>query len=231
LSLSIEDAAGFVIVHVDLVGEAAARSRQSIELAIGVVFRLFRALLGPQWRPRRVQFTHAAPPAMSVHRRIFGTGIAFGGDFNGIVCDAADFDRPNPSSDAAMALHAQRFVESQPGARTQGEAQDVRRSIYQLLPHGRATIEQVARALGTNPRMLQRRLEACGETFSGLLNATRRELVMRYLENPAYSLTQVAALLGYNFPSSFTRWFAGEFGKSPARWRADRARDDATLSR
>ena len=112
-----------------------------------------------------------------------------------------------------------------------GEAQDVRRSIYQLLPHGRATIEQVARALGTNPRMLQRRLDACGETFSGLLNATRRELVMRYLENPAYSLTQVAALLGYGFPSSFTRWFVAEFGQSPAKWRAERARDDAPTSR
>ena len=231
VSLSIEDADSFVIVRADLVAEAAARSRQSIELAIGVVFRLFRALLGPQWRPRRVQFAHAAPAEMSVHRRIFGAGIAFGGDFNGIVCDAADFDRPNPSSDATMALHAQRFVESLPGARAPGEAEDVRRSIYQLLPHGRATIEQVARALGTNPRMLQRRLDACGETFSGLLNATRRELVMRYLENPAYSLTQIAALLGYGFPSSFTRWFAGEFGTSPARWRAQRARDDATTQR
>jgi AraC-like DNA-binding protein len=231
LSLSIEEAGEFVIVREELVGEKVASSRQAIELAIGVVFRIFRALLGPEWRPRRVQFTHAAPPDLAVHRRVFGRSLAFGSDFNGIVCDAADVDRPNPSSDPAMAGYARSFLESLPGAGTPGQAQDVRRSIYALLPRGRATIDQVARALGTNPRALQRQLDAGGESFSGLLNGARRELVLGYLDNPAYSLTQVAGLLGYTYPSSFTRWFVAEFGKSPARWRADRARDAAAAAR
>ncbi|HXZ49855.1 MAG TPA: AraC family transcriptional regulator [Usitatibacter sp.] len=220
LSLAIEDTGELVIVREELVGEAATRSRQSIELAIGVMFRLFRALLGPQWHPRRVQFAHAAPPDLRVHHRIFGPHVQFGGDFNGIVCDAADVDRPNPAADPAMADHAKRYVESLPGARAAGLAHDVRRSIYLLLPQGRASIEQVAQALGTNPRALQRRLDESGESFSELLNDARRELALRYLENPAYSITQVGELLGYNFPSSFTRWFVAQFGTSPARWRS-----------
>jgi AraC-like DNA-binding protein len=223
VALSIEEAGGLVIVREDLMVEAAARSRQAIELALGVVFRMFRALLGPQWRPRRIQFIHAAPPDLAVHRRIFGPNLAFRSDFNGIVCDAADLDRPNPASDSALEGYARRFVESLPAAGTPGAAQDVRRSIHQLLPRGRASIGHVARALGTNPRALQRRLEASGENFSALLNATRRELVLRHLDNPSYSLTQVAAMLGYGFPSSFTRWFSSEFGVSPARWRAQRS--------
>ena len=106
LSLWIEDAGELVIVREELVGEGAARSRQAIELAIGVIFRMFRALLGPHWRPREVRFTHPAPPQLGVHRRIFGTRVAFGQQFNGIVCAASDIDRPNPPP-IGMAGHAQ----------------------------------------------------------------------------------------------------------------------------
>ena len=81
-------------------------------------------------------------------------------------------------------------------------------------------MERVAATLGVNVRTLQRHLEEAGESYAGLLNEARRELVPRYLENRAYSLTQVAQLLGYEFPSSFSRWFRGQFGMSPARWRA-----------
>ena len=220
LSLVIEDAGPLVIVREELVGEGAARSRQSIELAIGVIFRMFRALLGSNWRPRRIQFAHPAPADLRVHHRIFGPNVEFNGDFNGIVCDAADLDRPNPSADPAMADHAKRYVESLPGSGAAGIAHDVRRSIYLLMPQGRASIEQVAQALGTNARALQRKLDETGDDFSTLLNDARRELAQRYLDNPAYSITQVGVLLGYNFPSSFTRWFVAQFKVSPARWRA-----------
>jgi AraC-like DNA-binding protein len=226
ISLAIEDAGPLVIVREVLV-EEAARSRQSIELALGVVFRMFRAILGPGWQPRRVRFTHSAPPDRRVHHRIFGPHVEFGGEFNGIACDAADLDRANPAADAAMADHAKRYVDSLPGARATGLAQDVRRSIYVLLSQGRASIEQVAQTLDTNPRALQRRLDESGDSFSALLNEARRALATRYLENPAYSVTQVGELLGYNFPSSFTRWFGSEFGVSPAAWRAKKKRGPA----
>jgi AraC-like DNA-binding protein len=47
----------------------------------------------------------------------------------------------------------------------------------------------------------------------------RRELVLRYIESPRYSLGHVADLLGYSTHSAFTRWFAQQFGRSPAAWR------------
>jgi AraC-like DNA-binding protein len=223
LSLSIEEAGELVIVREELVGGSAARSRQAIELAIGVVFRMFSALLGSQWKPRSVRFTHPAPPALDVHRRIFGPNTEFNQAFNGIVCAAADLDRPNPAADPAMAGHAKRIIDTMPGARTDGTsvAQDVRRAIHILLPQGQASIEQIAQGLGITTRTLQRQLDESGESYSALLNEARRELVPRYLENPAYSLTQVGELLGYEFPSSFTRWFTKEFGVAPARWRAE----------
>ena len=223
VTMSIEDEGGLVILREELVAEGgAASSRQAIELALGVVFRIFRALLGPDWKPRAVRFVHPPPREPRVHRRIFGPNVHFNAEFNGIVCVAADLDRPNPSADPAMAGHAQRYLESLPGAGDASVVQEVRRTIHVLLPRGRASIEHVAGALHTHPRALQRRLEAEGESFTALLDASRRALVERYLDNPAYSLTQVSELLGYGFPSSFTRWFVGAFGVSPATWRARR---------
>jgi AraC-like DNA-binding protein len=224
IAISIEDAGRFVIVREELLDPEAARSRQGIELAVGVIFRMFRAHLGPQWKPVSVRFTHTAPADLSVHRRIFGTRVEFGQEFSGIVCAAADLDRPNPAADPAMASYARGFMDSlakRPGTPI---AQEVRRAIQVLLPGGRATIGQIAQGLGVTPRTLQRQLEATGDSFSGLLDAVRADLVTRHLENSAYSLTQVAELLGYTFPSSFTRWFTGRFGMSPARWRARHAK-------
>jgi AraC-like DNA-binding protein len=53
-----------------------------------------------------------------------------------------------------------------------------------------------------------------------LLNEVRRELAMRYLANPALSMVEVSRLLGYGQPSSFSRWFAAEFGGPPTHARA-----------
>ena len=225
LSLWIEDAGDLVIVREELVGEGAARSRQAIELAIGVVFRMFRALLGPHWKPRGVRFAHPAPPQLGVHRRIFGANVDFDQAFNGIVCAAADIDRPNPTADPGMVRHAQKLIDAMPRnvAAEPDAAQEVRRALRILLPLGQATIGQVAQGMGVTARTLQRQLDATGDTYGGLLNEARVEIVPRYLGNPAYSIIQVGELLGYEFPSSFTRWFRKEFGKSPARWRAENA--------
>lgn len=224
ISLEIEDAGPLVIVREELVLEGgAAAPRQAIELALGVVFRLARALLGPDWRPRSVRFRHAAPASLAVHRRVFGMHLQFDAEFNGIVCDAHDLDFANPAADPAMASHARRYVDSLPGAGPASVAQDVRRAIHALMPRGKAVIGQVAHAMGTHPRQLQRQLEAEGMSFSALLNAARRERAPAYLQNAAYSLTQVSELLGYGHASSFTRWFVTEFGEAPLAWRARHA--------
>jgi len=72
-----------------------------------------------------------------------------------------------------------------------------------------------------NVRTLQRRLEENDANFSDLINEVRRDLVQRYMNNPGYSLARIGDLLGYSLPSSFTRWFAAQFGATPAAWRAE----------
>jgi AraC-like DNA-binding protein len=224
LAIDIESAGKAVILRAEIVADLATSPNQAADLAIGVLFRVCWALLGAKWRPLSVNFTHDAPADTSVHQRIFRCALAFNSDFNGIVCPASDLDLPNPDADPAMARYAARLVDLLPdGALTIAPSleRDVRKSIYVGLPMGRATIEQVAQAMGMNVRTLQRRLDEAGRTFSDLINEVRRDLVLRYMENPRYSVSRVAELLGYSVLSSFTRWFHAQFGTAPQTWRAN----------
>lgn len=222
LAIYIEEAGKTVIIREEVVSDYPTQSRQAIELAIGVMYRFCAALLGAHWHPISVNFTHEAPADLTVHRRLFACKLEFGSEFNGIVCPAADLDAANPLANEAMARHARRYLDSLQQAAEHSLAHDVRKAIYLLLPMGRATIEQIAQAQGMNVRTLQRRLEEEGDTtFSELINGVRRDLVIRYMENPGYSLARIADMLGYSLPSSFTRWFIAQFGMPPAAWRAE----------
>jgi AraC-like DNA-binding protein len=219
IAIHIEDAGKTVILRQEILVTNAGAMRQANELALGVLSRMCSGLLGARWRPYSVNFTHEAPPDLGVHRRIFRGRLEFASDFNGLVCPAQDLDVANPLADPALARHAHDVVEAIPGARAGSIVLDVRRTIQLMLPAGRATIENVAQQLNMTVRTLQRHLDASGHVFSDLINDVRRELVLRYMRTPSYSMGQIAALLGYSTPGSFTRWFIAQFGASPARWR------------
>jgi len=222
LAIHIEDAGSTVVLRVEIIAEIQTLAHQATDLAVGVLFRMCWALLGAQWHPLSVNFTHSAPAQTSVHQRIFRCPLAFNAEFIGIVCPSADLDVLNPGADPIMARHAARLVDLLPdGALSFAPSieRDVRKAIYVGLPMGRATIEQVAQALGVNVRTLQRRLEEGGRKFTEMVDEVRRDLVFRYMENSNYSITRVAELLGYGALSSFTRWFTAQYGMAPNAWR------------
>ncbi|PYY67770.1 AraC family transcriptional regulator [Pseudomonas jessenii] len=222
LAIFIEEAGKMVIIREEVVTETPMPSRQATELAIGVMFRLCAALLGSHWHPYSVNFMHQAPDNLHLHRRLFGCKLEFGSEFNGIVCSDASLDMTNPNADPAMARYAQSYLDSLQSHEGTSMLFEVRKAIYLLLPMGRATIEQVAQSQGMNVRTLQRRLKDDGCAFNDVINDVRRDLVLRYLDNPNYSLSRIADMLGYSMASSFTRWFISQFGMPPASWRAQK---------
>jgi len=225
LAMQLEDAGRMVVIREEVV--APAPSRQSIELALGVLHRMCAAMLGGRWAPISVNFSHDAPADPSLHRRVFACRVEFGSEFNGIVCRAADLDAPNPSADPAMARYAQRFVDTLAPINGPSVALDVRRAIYLMLPSGRADSACVAQGLGLSVRTMQRQLDEAGTSFTDLLNEVRRELALRYMDHPGYGMARIGELLGYGTPGSFTRWFAAQFGMPPAAWRARRREGSA----
>ncbi|WP_326491241.1 AraC family transcriptional regulator [Paraburkholderia sp. HD33-4] len=217
--IHVEEIADVAVVHVGLVTGRPDPGPEIVELTVGVVFSLMRSVLGPQFLPRSVHFTHAAPAHLEVHRRFLGRHVEFGSQFDSIVLSRQDLDRPNPLADARLAHYAQQLLDLQPRYNPESLADNVRRTIHVLLPRGQGTIEPISLRLGLTPRTLQRQLEQTGQRFSTLLNEVRESLAVRYLIQPNHSMSDIADLLGFSELSAFSRWFSAEFGKPPSQWR------------
>jgi len=219
LAMHIEDVGKTTLIREEIISDSPSGTQQSTDMAVGVLMLIFRAILGQNWKPQAVHFTHSANRDLQVHRRIFGCPLRFDSDFNGVVCLKADMDRSMVRADAAMASYAQSFIEAMPKHGQSSVVQDVRRSVYLLLPMGRASVEQIASGLGVNVRTLQRRLDESGVSFSDVLNEVRCELAQRYIIHTSYSMGRVAEQLGYSNLSSFTRWFISQFDCPPTMMR------------
>ena len=212
LSLAIEESGSMAVIReVVIAGSAHQPTRQRVELAMGVTVSLIRQLVGADWQPRRVCFEHPAPHDMGTHWQMFGRRIEFDADFNGIVCAKADLDARNPSADPAMMRYAQQLIDASTKAHGDTMVKDVRRTILLLLPSGRCSIEQVSEYLGVVCRTVQRRLAEQEQSFSSMVNYARKELATRYVLESDRPLTEVAALLGFSAPSSFSRWYQAQF--------------------
>ncbi|MDO9434883.1 AraC family transcriptional regulator [Hydrogenophaga sp.] len=224
LSLMIESHDDVLVLREAVkAGRPLQPTRQRIELAIGVMLRVLRQFLGASWQPRRVCFEHPAPRDLRVHHRMFGYGIEFNADFNGMVCAKTDLDARNPSADPAMARYAQQLLDASTHLQQPGLLDDVRRTTLLLLPSGRCSVEQIAEHLGMGSRTVQRGLAEQGLSFSSMLNDIRVELATRHVMESDRPLTDVALLLGFAAPSAFSRWYHKQFGCSAKESRSARA--------
>lgn len=207
-----------VLVEEALRGEGHAASAQSIELALGIMHRILRELLGPRWRPVSVHFRHPAPADTGSHDAYFGCRVLFRAGFNAIALRPADLSAKPRGGDPALASLARSVLEGALASDT-GPAVVVRQLVVALLPGGGCTAQVVARHLGVDRRTLHRYLAAQGMNFSGLLQAVRRDLVQAHLTQAHLPLSESATLLGFASQSAFAYWFRSQFGCSVTAWR------------
>jgi AraC-like DNA-binding protein len=219
LSVHLEQHGDSVILREELRTPTDLVADQATELAIGVMFRLLRALMGAQWHCSGVHFKHAAPSNCEVHRRVFGLDVTFSSKHNSIIFPAADLDRPKPDGDPILVRYARQLVDASAMTDAESVITAARNTLQQFLPLGQGSIRQVAQNLGIDVRTLQRRLDKVGLSFTALQTSVRRELVQRYLDDHRYTLQQITQMLGFSAPSVFSRWFHSQYGMAPRQWR------------
>jgi AraC-like DNA-binding protein len=161
-----------------------------------------------------------------VYEDYFRTHITKSGS-NGITFSAQDAERPFLTANDAMWS----FFEPQLNQRMQDLTQHatytekVRACLIEILASGQYKVEDVASRLAVSRRTLQRNLRNEGTTFQQVLDGLREELAHHYLAKSKYSSGQIAFLLGYEDPNSFSRAFRSWTGQTP-----DTARSRASQS-
>ena len=95
----------------------------------------------------------------------------------------------------------------------------VRGLVIKNLSSGTLSKTSIASQLHMSPRNLQFKLAAQDTSYQKILDTTRRELALAYIEQRRLAITEIAYLLGFTDSANFTRAFRRWTGKSPSEFR------------
>lgn len=194
-----------------------------MDSAMTSVLSLCRKLTGKRINPVQAGFNRPRPkPPEEIHEyeRVYQCPVLFGQKTNFIQFYMKDGDTPIMTPNAPL----QRLFEDHAAAYlkkldlTQDLAGMIKEQILENIGCKSIGINQIARQISKSPRALQLQLKEEGYTFSSLLQQTRKELACRYLED-AFSIEEIAYMLGYAQISVFTKAFRRWTGTSPREYR------------
>lgn len=212
-----------------IAGERGCLGPQANEAFLATTIEMLRSMTATAEDTSRLEVERA----WVAHRRERGTaelaaalglpidGVDDDAGSNGITVSSAVADLPLRGSDprlhSILRDHAELLLAGRATpSRYLGHVRDI---IRERLRHELPTLEEVARALRTSARTLQRRLGEEGSSFQELVESVRSESARELLADQRRSVGQVAFELHYADVSGFVRAFRRWTGATPGEFR------------
>jgi AraC-like DNA-binding protein len=215
---SLEEANGQVVIEGKPKSGVEGFGRHMFEYGDAVFLAALRTLTGERIAPLSMEFDHHRNSSIDEFERFFGCPVRFGADRHRMTFSTKSLEAPFRTADPYL-LNFLRTVCEEALRRRDTSSTPLRAQaegvVAELLPKGKATVPNVARALAMSTRTFTRRIAEEGTSYAALLDQLRRDLAMRYLENKDLELRQIAWLLGYSEVSSFNHAFHRWTGASP----------------
>jgi len=196
-----------------------ADTRQYKELAMGACLSTSRSLLGDDFKPKRVEFSHSPLTSESEYEQLLKLEVVFNSEYDTLVVEDGFLDLPIKHTNKELKeakLQYLRRIEQQFGDDIERQVSSL---IYQTISVQLATIDNIARLLSLSKRSLQRRLKAKGVNFKGLVEDIRYRSARKYLKTSTMDIIIIAQRLGYSDAGNFSRAFKKKSGLSPRKWR------------
>jgi AraC-like DNA-binding protein len=206
-----------------LINNSGHSDTQVQQFSIAVCWRLIRALLGTQWRPAMVTFTHARPANTLPFSQMFDVPVEFDSDSGGLLFHATDLNIELPSRDADSHRDVIQKAHMIQQSRQLSIAEEVETLIRKNLEMNVVGQGHVMKFLPFDRRTLQRKLAKCGTNYRQLLEKIRMDMAQELLASSSLPLTMVALRLGYANQSIFSNAFKQNTGQSPREWRKEKA--------
>lgn len=192
----------------------------SIQTALVAMAGMIRWLLPDTHTGLQASMRRAAPRKPTDWQQWFGQPVQFSARADSLFLPATVLAQSIPVRLPDAQQHDRAARQALLQLREQKALAHIRYWLEQALQLGEPDREWVAGCLGISVSTLQRRLRAHGETFSALLESTRRDVALRLLTQ-GVALNDIALRLGYQEQSTFQRAFRHWFGTTPGRWRRD----------
>jgi AraC-like DNA-binding protein len=190
------------------------------DFVMSIIMDMCRLNYGGPLRAVEVRLVRAKPGNARPYRRFYGCPIQFGARENSFLLSSTVVNAVLPTSNRQLAATLDQILTRQ--LATLDKSNIVARCKAALLEHltsGDVSEQKMAKLLHMSRRTLQRRLAQLGTSFQALLDATRQELALRYMEDPNRSVIEATFLLGFSGQSAFARAFKRWTGVSPTAYR------------
>jgi AraC-like DNA-binding protein len=194
------------------------------DIVMAIINDMCRTNFGQGFSPRRVAFRHPAPADARPYETLFRCPVSFGADANRLLIGHAEADHPLPTGNRDLAAaHDRILVEQLARSDKRNVVARFRVSLLERMTSGEVSEEDIAGDLHMSRRSLQRRLAEADVSYQSLVDDTRRDMALRYIQDPAMSATDITFLLGYSQQSVFTRAFRRWTGMSPSEYRSSKS--------
>jgi len=187
---------------------------------IAFILAMCRKSYGDDLTPLQVQLIRLEPLDAKPLEDFFRCEIDYGYSQNVLVFNVNDLNRRLVSANAVVAAAMDDVIRDHLGRLDAGDIVNrVHKVVAAYLVHGEPDKQIIADELGLSPRTLQRRLEEQGRTVKNIIDDTRHQLALVYLQQDHLSIKEVTFSLGFNDPSNFSRAFKRWEGMSPREYR------------
>jgi len=214
LTLTVDGADG--VLQADDAHDLGAQRQFFLEgMMIGLA-RVAGFVLGEAMLDCELCFDWAEPPYFAAYRSRLPR-VRFAAPAVQLRLDAHLLERQPLMADAGAAQQALEQCEREQALGSREPDNIVRRVRAELTlsADGYPDLSGISARLFTSNRTLKRRLQQCGTSFQVLRDEARHRDALRLMENPDMEIRQVAAVLGYKDPPSFTRAFRRWTGMTP----------------
>ena len=219
--IQLEDHDGTLYVVLDAISSPLQDPDLRERMRLANAVKLCRMNIGESFKPERVHFKQAEPTRPAAYYAYFHCELVFDSASSILVIDSDSADQPLSGANPQLeSLLEQQIVEYLAKLNKEDIAGGTKSAIFELLPSGHVSIEDIATKLNMSVRTLRRRLKDAGASYKELLAETRRELGERYIQDSNLSLTEVAFMLGFSDSSSFSRAFKTWTGQTPREYRS-----------
>ena len=166
---------------------------------------------------KHVCFTHPEPAYSTEHARILKVAVTFDCEWNAIEIHESWLSLPLPHSNryvfGLFTDRGEQLLEELLEAKSLRSK--VEAALIGLLHTGNLGMAHIGQQLGLSPTTLYRKLKAEGATYDGLVDQLRHRMALHYLAGKRASVSEIAYLVGFSDPASFSRAFKRWTGTSP----------------
>ncbi len=190
------------------------------DFSLSIILSLCRTNLDPSLRAVAAGLRRPPPVDRQPYDDFFGCPVKFGATADYFVLSRRDVDQPLLTANRELAATFDAILATQLAELRDGDLESrCRGFLLQAFTSGEPSEEGLASALAMSRRTLQRKLGELGLTYRGLLERTRYDLALRYLDDPRKTVTDITFLLGFSEQSAFTRAFKRWHGHAPTAYR------------